>query len=235
MVDHQCRRRRQPSQPRPVDAGGQDWPGGSRKTSSYVVGTSPNLTVFREMFKCKFGYRESADRRWPSPPGSLGLAAQIPVSAASRRVLRDVLDDRHQGRGHGAELGWFHPAQSRYGWKWLEAATRTATARSPRRSSPAAELFPALDRDRDGTITADDLTGRRVALRPPAGRRAKAFVDVDTKRAERSHGRMGRLLRKPAQGQGAFIPRRPGRRDCSSPPPREQDGRPGLRPRGPTR
>jgi hypothetical protein len=55
--------------------------------------------------------------------------------------------------------GWFHPAQSRYGWTWL--AGRHSKGRDGKISADEfngdPKLFERLDRDGDGQITAADL------------------------------------------------------------------------------
>jgi hypothetical protein len=63
------------------------------------------------------------------------------------------------GKGAGPGTGWFHPSQSRYGWKWLAArmdadgdgAITPAEFKGPR------ELFDRLDRDGDGKLTPADF------------------------------------------------------------------------------
>ena len=56
--------------------------------------------------------------------------------------------------------GWFGPAESRYGWKWLAdrhgVDPKTGAVARDAFRGPAA-LFDALDRGGDGKITADDL------------------------------------------------------------------------------
>ncbi len=64
---------------------------------------------------------------------------------------------------HGSELGpgegWFHPGQSRYGWKWLAArydADHDGTITREEFQGPS-ELFERLDRNHDGVLTAEDF------------------------------------------------------------------------------
>ncbi len=61
----------------------------------------------------------------------------------------------HMGPGDG----WFGPARSRYGWKWLARRHGIApTGRIARKDFRGpAKLFDALDRDRDGALTAADF------------------------------------------------------------------------------
>jgi thiol-disulfide isomerase/thioredoxin len=54
---------------------------------------------------------------------------------------------------------WFHPAQSRYGWKWLAERMDADHdgAVTPEEFTGPRELFDRLDRDRDGRLTAEDF------------------------------------------------------------------------------
>jgi hypothetical protein len=73
----------------------------------------------------------------------------------SAQMLAAVARGSRMGPGEG----WFHPGQSRYGWRWL--ADRHGIRPSggiPRDKfvGPKA-LFDRLDRDRDGELRADDF------------------------------------------------------------------------------
>src|SRR6476620_2553663 len=58
----------------------------------------------------------------------------------------------------GPNAGWFGPAQARYTWARLRARDKNGDGRiSKEEFGGSADLFAALDRDGDGTITADDL------------------------------------------------------------------------------
>jgi hypothetical protein len=65
----------------------------------------------------------------------------------------------------GPNSAWFHPAQSRYGWKWLaERYDRNRNGEISEDEFPDGEkaaelrrLFERLDRDRDGKLTAADF------------------------------------------------------------------------------
>jgi Ca2+-binding EF-hand superfamily protein len=64
-----------------------------------------------------------------------------------------------RGSQMGPNDGWFHPGQSRYGWKWLAArfdADKDGTITRKEFRGPA-ELFNRLDRDRDGVLTPADF------------------------------------------------------------------------------
>jgi hypothetical protein len=58
-----------------------------------------------------------------------------------------------------AGFGWFHPGQSRYGWKWLadrcDADHDGAVTRKEFKGPT--DLFERLDRDHDGRVTAADF------------------------------------------------------------------------------
>jgi hypothetical protein len=74
----------------------------------------------------------------------------------SVRMLAAVL----RGSRMGAGDGWFGPAQSRYSWKWLAERCGVDPAKGgvPRdRFRGPEDLFKRLDRNKDGTITPDDL------------------------------------------------------------------------------
>jgi Ca2+-binding EF-hand superfamily protein len=89
----------------------------------------------------------------PTPPSQGEGTAVKPAEIAE---MFWVIVNGGQMSGNG---GWFHPGQSRYGWKWLfehfdnnndEKITKDEF-RGP------VELFQRLDRNKDGNITQDDL------------------------------------------------------------------------------
>jgi hypothetical protein len=90
----------------------------------------------------------------------------------------------------GSQIGpgsaWFHPAQGRYGWKWL--ANRYDANKDgkidPREFPGPAELFVRLDRNHDGVLTAADFdwTWRpppRPKAPPPAVTLRRLFSLLD--------------------------------------------------------
>jgi thiol-disulfide isomerase/thioredoxin len=64
-----------------------------------------------------------------------------------------------RGKGTGPPEGWFGPAQTRYDWAWLAkkygARPKEGVTRDKLKGAPA--LFARLDRNKDGTVTPDDL------------------------------------------------------------------------------
>jgi Ca2+-binding EF-hand superfamily protein len=69
------------------------------------------------------------------------------------------------GGDMGPDSGWFHPAQSRYGWAWLagrydknhDGKISEDEFPDAAKSPELRKLFERLDRDRDGQITAADF------------------------------------------------------------------------------
>jgi alkylhydroperoxidase family enzyme len=64
-----------------------------------------------------------------------------------------------KGSQMGPGDGWFHPGQSRYGWKWLAEKHGVKPGEAIPRDKfvgPAA-LFDRLDRNKDGVLRADDF------------------------------------------------------------------------------
>jgi hypothetical protein len=70
-------------------------------------------------------------------------------------MLRAILSGSMMGQGDG----WFKPAESRYNWKWLAEqfdVKKKGKIKSEDWTGPK-DLFTRLDRDRNGTISEDDL------------------------------------------------------------------------------
>jgi len=70
----------------------------------------------------------------------------------------------------GPGMGWFHPAESRYGWEWLAAAHGVAAKGeiTKERFRGRPELFARLDRDGNGVLRADDFDSPPPPPRPKA-------------------------------------------------------------------
>jgi hypothetical protein len=64
-----------------------------------------------------------------------------------------------KGSKMGAGEGWFHPAQSRYSWKWLAERHAIKLSESISRDHFLGPdtLFNRLDRNKDGVLRADDF------------------------------------------------------------------------------
>ncbi len=87
-----------------------------------------------------------------------------------------------KGANMGPTDGWFHPAQSRYGWNWLKARDKNHDGSvSPEELGGPSELCSRLDRDHDRSIKADDLdwSPQSAYVRQQAAVR-KQFVMMDT-------------------------------------------------------
>ncbi len=95
-------------------------------------------------------------------------AAETPASPSRLSDVADALGHIEavemftailRGEPVGPGAGWFHPAQSRYDWKWL--ADRMDAdhdgAVTPDEFTGPKELFDRLDRNRDGRLTAEDF------------------------------------------------------------------------------
>ena len=64
-----------------------------------------------------------------------------------------------RGSRMGPGDGWFHPGQSRYGWKWLaeKHGIRPGESIPAAKFAGPAALFARLDRNKDGVLRADDF------------------------------------------------------------------------------
>jgi hypothetical protein len=87
-----------------------------------------------------------------------------------------MLDAMFTGK-MGMHQGWFHPGQSRLGWKWLAErmdADRNGQITRAEFRGPAA-FFDRLDRDQDGVLTAADFDWfSKPAKEKPAGEKKEA-------------------------------------------------------------
>lgn len=112
--------------------------------------------------------------------------------------------------GMGPGEGWFHPSQSRYGWKWLAQRHDIGTDEEIARDDflGPAEFFERLDRDRDGVLTADDFDWSDKSEYAKHGSAVRRwFGQID----RNSNGRISkeewdRFFAKAAQGKDYLTP-----------------------------
>lgn len=92
------------------------------------------------------------------PPYYAGL---LDKGAARLKKLEavEMLSAIARGSDMGPNDGWFHPAQGRYGWKWLaQRYDKDGDGKiTAEEFTGPEELFRRLDRDGDGQITAADF------------------------------------------------------------------------------
>jgi hypothetical protein len=100
----------------------------------------------------------------PFPPSLLEpgyYAGLLDKGAARMKKLEvaEMVSAIARGGDMGPNDGWFHPAQGRYGWKWLAARyDKNGDGKiTEEEFGGPPELFERLDRDRDGKITAADF------------------------------------------------------------------------------
>jgi Ca2+-binding EF-hand superfamily protein len=106
----------------------------------------------------------------PFPPGVLQpayYAGLLDRGAARLKKLEavEMASSIVAGGNMGPGSGWFHPAQSRYDWKWLaDRYDKNRDGKISEDEFPDEEkepelrkLFERLDRDHDGAITAADF------------------------------------------------------------------------------
>jgi hypothetical protein len=129
---------------------------------------------------------------------------------------------------HGSEMGpgegWFHPGQSRYGWKWLAArydANHNGTITRQEFTGPK-DLFDRLDRNHDGVLTEADFDwSDRSALARQSMPARYWFSRIDTN----SNGRISRqewdaYFTRMAQGKAYLTPDDLREAFPTAPPPR---------------
>src|SRR5262245_21973163 len=91
------------------------------------------------------------------------LAADPPVDASKKTKPAEAAEMLWLILEKGSVMtgtdGWFHPGESRYGWKWLferfDADKNEKITKEELKGPP--EFFTRLDRNRDGGITQDDF------------------------------------------------------------------------------
>jgi hypothetical protein len=165
----------------------------------------------------------------PFPPELLepGYYAGLLDKGAARlkkvEVVEMVSTILTRGADMGPNDGWFHPSQTRYGWKWLAARynkngdgkiTEDEFAGPP-------ELFERLDRDHDGKITAADFDWTE---RSPYVRQLMQASGMLRALGSDNGGKITpeeweRTFRRLSKGKGFITPE--DLRDLMSPPPPE--------------
>jgi hypothetical protein len=118
-------------------------------------------------------------------------AAARAVTAAQHVEAVEMLVSTWNGEDTGPGLGWFHPGQSRYDWKWLAArydADHDGRITRAEFRGPT-ELFDRLDRDHDGVLTREDFDwSEESAFVRRAGMAQRWFRMMD----RNSNGRVSR-------------------------------------------
>jgi hypothetical protein len=147
------------------------------------------------------GRAPAAEKPSRAAPGRPQAARPRPQLREFAEMLLAVLQGSQMGPGDG----WFHPGQSRYGWRWLaDRMDANGDGKIDEREfrGPAA-LFRRLDRNHDGVLTAADFDWS--ASRPdPSG---LWFYLLDTN----SNGRVSRaeweaFFARASRGKGYLTP-----------------------------
>lgn len=99
--------------------------------------------------------------RESSPDELKRVAEALQRKYAGQRIPESVrmLITIAQGEMMGGSDGWFGPAQAKFDWKWLAESHQVAIdgSISVEEFQGSPEWFARLDRNRSGTITAEDL------------------------------------------------------------------------------
>jgi hypothetical protein len=153
------------------------------------------------------------------PPGSrpalpdlrpLGKSLWQSVAALKRLEIVEMVTAIAGGSDLGPNSGWFHPAQSRYSWKWLASRfDANKDGKIERREFPGSDdLFNRLDRDHDGVLTPADFDW---SDRSPLARRASMARTLFHLFDANSNGRVSReewdaFFARLSAGKGYFSP-----------------------------
>jgi len=201
---------------------------------------SPLRLPLSLMFTALFLFvgRASADCEKPAGNGKENLVKRIHkdgprwlkdgLSWVCQREFTEVLLAVLGGSSLVPGEGWFHPAQTRYSWKWLadrfgvdpeEGQITRAEWKGP------AELFERLDRDGSGAITAADFDWSE---RSPFVRQSMEASRLFYKFDQNSNGRVSRrewdnLFNKLAKGKDHFTPEDLRELFKQPPPPKKKD------------
>jgi Ca2+-binding EF-hand superfamily protein len=121
----------------------------------------------------------------------LFLLAVWPLAAcrADQPEIAEMVTAILNGSDMGPGDGWFHPGQSRYGWKWLAEhydADHNGKITRDEFDGPS-ELFQRLDRNHDGVLTSSDFDWSDRSLYSMQGMPSRFwFRSID----ENSNGRI---------------------------------------------
>jgi hypothetical protein len=140
---------------------------------------------------------------------SIGAWWQHQQEGLNRYEFFQMLSAIMTGSQMGPGDGWFHPGQSRYGWKWLAERCQVRDGVITPRDFPGSlSLFQRLDRDGNGALTPDDFdwTERSPFLRQ-AGMARQWFGRMD----KDSNGRISRqewdsFFERAAKGKDHLTP-----------------------------
>jgi len=125
----------------------------------------------------------------PSPPGQTNRVASASLAGeqpAPRRLeWLDMFVAILRGKALEEGKGWWRPAQSLHGWRWLSEfydADRDGKI-EPKDLGKSRDHFGRLDRDEDGLIERDDLEG--PAPPDPPAHLKELFERLDSDRNDR--------------------------------------------------
>jgi hypothetical protein len=170
----------------------------------------------------------------PSNVALLGDQSIDEIIRAWRQALRPVTEREAvqmllvlaRGSDMGPGGGWFHPGKSRYGWDWLTRQHGATPAKSLAKDRFAGEKewFDRLDRDADGSLTADDFDWSDKSKGLQAARQAQQWLRrIDGN----SNGRItaaewSKFFEQAATGKGYLTP--DDLRTALFPPPSKEPG-----------
>jgi hypothetical protein len=163
--------------------------------------------------------------------GLLGKGAERLTRLEAAEMVSAIL----RGGDMGPNDGWFHPSQSRYGWKWLaQRYDKNGDGKITAQEFTGPEkLFERLDRDGDGAITAADFdwTERSPYVRQlmTAGQMLRAIGADNGGKITREDWE--KAFERMSKGKGFVTPE--DLRERLFPPPQRWQGPPGVMPTPP--
>jgi hypothetical protein len=99
---------------------------------------------------------EEAAKRWLLASFEAPMLDYYPPGTAGSQAAR-MLATVRRGEALRSGAGWYDPGQSRYGWSWFAERYDADGDKRVSKQELKGELFARLDRDRDGSVTADDF------------------------------------------------------------------------------